>query len=150
MRRRWRELALRVGGGSEDVDRQLRSIATPQYIARLTGRHPNREGKIACPFHDDRTPSLQAYPDGSWACFGCGKGGTVYDFAGYLFGLGTKGAAFLELRERLAETFGVNAPVRHRGAPRPRPPATARAVRGRAGRRAGDRAMRIKRTRRRR
>jgi DNA primase len=85
--------------------------------------------------HEDRTPSLQAYPDGSWACFGCGKGGTIYDFAGYVFGVQTKGRAFLELRERLAEMFGVEDPLRHRGVRRPRPPAAqpSRVVLGRAG-----------------
>jgi hypothetical protein len=130
-----RELAPRVGSGFDDVDRELRSLATADYIARLTGRHPTREGKIACPFHEDRTPSLQAYPDGSWACFGCGKGGTIYDFAGYVFGVQTKGRAFLELRERLAEMFGVEDPLRHRGVRRPRPPAAqpSRVVLGRAG-----------------
>ena len=119
-----RELTPRAGGRFDAVDGQLRAIATADYIVRLTGRHPNREGKICCPFHEDRTPSLQAYPDGSWACFGCGKGGTIYDFAGHLFGRGTKGAAFLELRERLADTFGVQAPAHHRGTRRPRPPAS--------------------------
>jgi hypothetical protein len=129
-----RELAPRVGGGFDEVDRQLRSIATPQYIARLTGRQPNREGKISCPFHhEDRTPSLHAYPDGSWACFGCRKGGTIYDFAGYLFGLPTKGRAFLELRERLAQTFGIQDPPRHRSPRRPPMPQPARVVVGRPG-----------------
>jgi hypothetical protein len=116
-----RELA-QVPGGVDGVDGQLRTIATAEYIARFTGREPNREGKVLCPFHEERTPSLHAYPDGSWACFGCGKGGTIYDFAGYVFGLQTKGPAFLELRERLAETFGLEEPPRQRGARRPRPP----------------------------
>jgi hypothetical protein len=129
-----RELARRSGVG-DGVDEQLRSIATADYIARLTGRQLNREGKIACPFHEDHNPSLHAYPDGSWACFGCGKGGTIYDFAGYLFGLQTKGRAFLALRERLAETFGVKDPRRHRAARRPRPaaPQPARVVLDRPG-----------------
>ncbi len=130
-----RTLAPRVGGGCEDVDAQLRSIQTPEYIARLTGRQLNREGKICCPFHEDRTPSLQAYADGSWACFGCGKGGTIYDFAGYLFGLDTKGRAFLELRERLAETFGIESPRRRPAVrrSRPRAPQPARVVIDRPG-----------------
>jgi hypothetical protein len=126
-----RELAPRVAGGFNEVDGRLRSIATAEYIARLTGRRPNREGKVACPFHEDRNPSLHAYPDGSWACFGCGKGGTIYDFAGYLFGLQTKGRTFLELRDRLADTFGVEAPPRDRGARRP--PVRSRVVAGRPG-----------------
>lgn len=32
--------------------------------------------KILCPFHDERTPSLEVYSDGFF-CFGCGKGGTL-------------------------------------------------------------------------
>jgi hypothetical protein len=126
-----REFAPRVAGGFDGVDGRLRAIATADYIARLTGRHPNREGKVSCPFHADRNPSLHAYPDGSWACFGCGKGGTIYDFAAYLFGLQTKGRAFLELRDRLADTFGVEDPPRGRGARRP--PVRTRVVVGRPG-----------------
>jgi hypothetical protein len=127
-----REVA-RVARGFDAVDGQLRAIATADYIARLTGRHPNREGKVSCPFHEERTPSLHAYPDGSWACFGCGKGGTIYDFAGYLLGLQTKGRAFLELRDRLAETFGVKDPPRHRAARRPPMPVASRVVLARPG-----------------
>jgi hypothetical protein len=57
--------------------------------------------------HDDRVPSLQLYGDGSWYCFGCRQGGTIYDFAGLLWLTGTKDRAFLELRARLAQLLGV-------------------------------------------
>jgi DNA primase len=44
-----------------------------------------------CPFHDDRTPSLQIYPEeGSFKCYGasCGLYGDVIDFVGHqLFAL---------------------------------------------------------------
>ena len=62
----------------------------------LTGRHPNRAGKIHCPFHDDHTPSLQLYQH-DWYCYGaCRTGGSIYDFGALLYGLGTRGRDFLE------------------------------------------------------
>jgi DNA polymerase-1 len=33
--------------------------------------------KICCPFHADRTPSLQLYSDGHYHCFGCGAHGAI-------------------------------------------------------------------------
>ena len=88
------------------LDRMLLAIPAEQYVRALTGREPNRQGKVSCPFHDDSTPSLQLYPDGSWYCFACTVGGTVYDFAGRLWGCETKDRAFLELRDRLARELG--------------------------------------------
>jgi hypothetical protein len=45
--------------------------------------------------HEDRTPSLHVYgdPERGWFCFGCGRGGSIYDFAALLFGRGTRGEA---------------------------------------------------------
>ncbi len=53
------------------------------YIERLAGVQVPRSRKIHCPFHPDRTPSLHVYPDAEqgWFCFGCRRGGSVYDFA---------------------------------------------------------------------
>jgi len=53
-------------------------------------------------FHDDSNPSLQLYEDGSWYCFACRIGGTIYDFAAHLWRQETKGRAFIDLRDRLA------------------------------------------------
>ena len=39
---------------------------------------------ICCPFHSEKDPSLHIFENQSWYCFGCGKGGDVYDFLGYL------------------------------------------------------------------
>ena len=70
----------------------------------LTGQEIGADGKTACPFHADRTPSLHVYPEAEngWTCFGCGKGGTIYDFAANLWGLSTRGEDFMELRRRIA------------------------------------------------
>ncbi|WP_249011194.1 CHC2 zinc finger domain-containing protein [Conexibacter sp. DBS9H8] len=89
--------------GDESVYERLRELPAAEYVRALTGREPNREGKVRCVFHEERTPSLQLYPDGSWCCFGCGRGGTIVDFAAGIWGLGTKGPDFLRVRDRLAE-----------------------------------------------
>ncbi len=80
----------------------------------LANATPNRAGKILCPFHADTSPSLQLYPDGTFYCYGrhskqraCRKGGTIFDFAAAIWGLATRGNDFLELRRRLASTFGL-------------------------------------------
>jgi hypothetical protein len=89
------------------TDRELLSIPAAQYVHALTGRSPNREGKVQCPFHDDSDPSLQLYPDGGFYCFGseCRRGGTIFDFAAHLWGVSPRGAGFLEVRGLLLEKF---------------------------------------------
>lgn len=110
--RRPRAAAARSDG---ELHERLRAIDTVEYVRRLTGQTPNREGKVRCPFHDqDRTPSLHCYPDGTFCCFGCRRGGSIFDFASGLWGLDAKGPDFLVLRQRLAETFGLSVPPRQR------------------------------------
>jgi hypothetical protein len=94
--------AVRARELQHPLDRTLLAIPAQRYVRALTGREPNRHGKISCPFHDDTNPSLQLYADGSWYCFACAVGGTIYDFAGLLWGYETKQRAFLTLRDRLA------------------------------------------------
>lgn len=94
------------------VDEQLRQIPSAEYVPRLSGQQLTAEGKISCPFHADgqeRTPSLQVYPPFEWACFGCQRGGSIYDFGSHLWAIPTKGRAFRELRDRLADVYGIAA-----------------------------------------
>jgi hypothetical protein len=89
-----------------EVDRLLLAIPAVKYVRVITGVSPNRAGKIHCPFHEDRTPSLQLYDDGSWYCFGsCQAGGSIFDFAAHAWQMDAKGATFLRLRARLVEEF---------------------------------------------
>lgn len=45
------------------------------------GIQVTRKGFIHCPFHGkDRTPSLKIYPNNTWHCFACGKGGDIFSF----------------------------------------------------------------------
>jgi DNA primase len=66
-------------------------------------RHPAAYG-----LHEDRQPSLHVYddPGRGWYCFGCARGGSIYDFAALLFGRGTRGEDFIELRRELAAMIG--------------------------------------------
>ena len=105
----------------------LLAIEPAVYVEALTGRRVGRDGKVACPFHEDRQPSLHAYPEPArgWACFSakCWRGdrpnsGDIYDLAGQLWGLPPQ-TDYLRLRRRLYAIFlpGVEPPP-------PRRPAT--------------------------
>ena len=84
---------------------RLLSVPPPVYFERLTGLRVGRSGKLRCLFHDDRTPSLHVYrePGRGWYCFGCGRGGSIYDLAALLSGRETRGSDFCELRRELEE-----------------------------------------------
>lgn len=59
-------------------------------VVRRYGFTPKQPGNyICCPFHHEKTPSLKVYAEAGrgWMCFGCGKGGTVIDFAMNLFNI---------------------------------------------------------------
>jgi hypothetical protein len=97
--------------GRTALDRDLLAIPAAEYARVLAGLSPDREGKVRCPFHEDGHPSLQLYPDGGFYCFGsgCGAGGSIFDFAGRLWGISPRGVGFIELRERLAHRFDLKA-----------------------------------------
>src|SRR3712207_3266858 len=58
--------------------------------------------KGLCPFHDEKTPSLNVRPThGTFHCFGCGEGGSVIDFVMKIEAVG-----FVEAVERLADQIG--------------------------------------------
>jgi hypothetical protein len=96
---------------SARLDEPLRHIAPDVYVKRLTGITVPRSRKISCPFHADDDPSLHVFrtPERGWYCFGCGRGGSIYDFAAALWNLGTRGPAFTDLRHRLEQVLRVTA-----------------------------------------
>jgi hypothetical protein len=103
-----RHVAVRRAPLGDAVDARLRAIPAAEYVRTLTGRTADRAGKICCPFHPDERPSLQLYPGGTFYCFGCGVGGSIYDFAAALWlpghpgGRGLRGEYFTQVRLRLA------------------------------------------------
>lgn len=92
-------------------DDPMLAISPAIYVAELTGRPVGRDAKVSCPFHTDRTPSLHAYPtaEQGWFCFGCRRGGSIYDLAAELWGLETRGEDFATLRSRLRKRFPSDA-----------------------------------------
>ena len=83
-----------------NVFEAVKQAVTTRQAVEHYGFRVNRSGKIACPFHNDRTPSMKV--DNRFHCFGCGADGDVIDFVARLYGLGTKEAA-----EKLAQDFGM-------------------------------------------
>lgn len=98
----------RSGGAAASVAADpLRQISPQVYVSLLTGLQVDRSGKIQCPFHDDKTPSLHVYrdPTRGWYCYGCGKGGSIYDFAALLWRRPLRGPDFPVLRRHLLEVL---------------------------------------------
>lgn len=79
----------------------VKQSVTVRQAAEAYGLQVNRAGKIKCPFHNDRTPSMKV--DERFHCFGCGADGDVIDFTAKLYGINAKSAA-----EKLAADFGIS------------------------------------------
>jgi DNA primase len=61
-----------------------------------------------CPFHTEKTPSFYVRPQtGSWHCFGCGKGGTAFDWL-----MEREQLEFGEALRQLAALTNVELPTR--------------------------------------
>lgn len=73
------------------------------YVELLTRQAVPRNRKVLCPLHSERVPSLHAYDDPArgWFCFGCRRGGSVYDLASLLWHRSARGDSFLTLRADL-------------------------------------------------
>jgi DNA primase len=87
-----------------DIDQIKLHIDIVEYISRrMTLKKAGRNYKGLCPFHNEKTPSFMVSPDRqSWHCFGCGKGGSVFDFA-----MEYDHLDFREALEELADQAGV-------------------------------------------
>ncbi len=92
----------------------VKQSVTTRQAAEFYGFSVNRAGMIACPFHNDRTPSMKV--DKRFHCFGCGADGDVIDFIAKLFGKGTKEAA-----EMIATDFALAYDSNSRASPPRRP-----------------------------
>lgn len=102
----------RSGGGSRRVGGDwLLDVPPERYVAALTGLRVGRGGKVRCPLHDDRVPSLHVYADAEsgWYCFGCRRGGSIYDLAGALWGIQPRGDGMRVLRSALQHLLGPDA-----------------------------------------
>lgn len=102
---------------------EIRDIKTRLSIVKVLSHYnltPDRNNRLKCPFHDDKTPSMQVYPKtGTWTCFSsnCSAGsGDQIDFIMKREGC-TKHEAILKAKELLgvatapsdAESFSKSA-----------------------------------------
>ena len=76
--------------------------------ARVNLTQKGRDFWGRCPFHGDKDPSFKVDRQrGTWYCFGCGEGGSVFNFV-----MRDEGLSFPEAVRELARRFGVEMPKR--------------------------------------
>jgi hypothetical protein len=100
-------------------DDPYRRIPAAEYMVRLAGRKPNREGMVRCPApgHADEHPSCSVTGPNPecWHCQSCGAAGGIYDLASIMlggpYGRGRLGGEdFARARELVGTTFaGIEA-----------------------------------------
>jgi DNA primase len=84
-------------GGVEEV--RARADILEIIGAHVRLRRAGRNYVGLCPFHDEKTPSFSVNAErGFFHCFGCGAGGTVFDFL-----MKTEALNFSEALHSLAE-----------------------------------------------
>jgi hypothetical protein len=95
-----------------------RRVPPPVYFRLLAGVEvPEHGGEIRCPLpdHEDRNPSCHVYPtpERGWRCFGCGRGGRIYDLASLLeggpWGRALRDEQFRQVKRQVWERLGITA-----------------------------------------
>src|SRR5579863_1894942 len=90
---------------------KIEEVRTRADIVEVIGAHVRlrRAGRNhvgLCPFHNEKTPSFSVSAErGFFHCFGCGAGGTVFDFV-----MRVEALSFPEALQSLARRFGVALP----------------------------------------
>ncbi len=95
----------RYGDNAIDEVRQRADIV--EIIgAHVRLRRAGRNFVGLCPFHNEKTPSFSVNAErGFYHCFGCGAGGTVFNFM-----MKIEGLSFPEAIRSLATRYGVSLP----------------------------------------
>jgi len=93
---------------ADEIISEIRSRAD---IVAVIGQHvqlrrAGRSWKGLCPFHGEKTPSFNVIPHKNmFHCFGCHKGGDVFNFV-----MEIEGKTFIEAVEQLGARFGIEVP----------------------------------------
>jgi DNA primase len=99
-------------------DNSIEEVRQRADIVEIIGGHVRlrRTGRNfvgLCPFHNEKTPSFSVNPErGFFHCFGCGAGGTVFNFI-----MKIEGATFPEAVRSLARRYGVKLPEQGESGP---------------------------------
>ena len=85
----------------------IKTAVTAREAATRYGFTPDRHGKLCCPFHSEKTPSMIVRNDArGFVCFGCHANGSVIDFVCKLFDI-----SFIEACRKINSDFGLNLPI---------------------------------------
>jgi len=87
-----------------DIDRVREATDLVDLISEVTQvKKSGRSYMAVCPFHQEKTPSMSVdRARGLYHCFGCGKGGDVFEFVKE-----TRGVDFAEALDMLATKAGI-------------------------------------------
>jgi DNA primase len=92
-------------GFADDVKNQSDIVRVISDYVSLKKRGANY--MACCPFHSEKTPSFSvSQPKGLYKCFGCGAGGSVFDFV-----MRIEGCQFPEAVRIVAEKSGIPVPA---------------------------------------
>lgn len=92
------------------VKSSVEIVSVVGETVRLRKQGPNRYTGL-CPFHNEKTPSFSVHQGLQiFKCFGCGKGGDVFNFV-----MEMQGLTFYEALQSLAEGHGIPMPARRSG-----------------------------------
>jgi hypothetical protein len=91
-----------VGFDRSRLIAEIRERLPAEELLRRYGVRLQKQGKhLVCrcplPGHEDRHPSFTIFPDGGWRCFGCGRGGDVFELARWML----NERSFVQVVERL-------------------------------------------------
>src|SRR5262249_33202948 len=93
------------GGFADEVKSQADIVRIVSDYVTLKKRGANYIAR--CPFHSEKTPSFNVHQGkGIFKCFGCGAGGSVYDFV-----IQIEGCTFPEAVRIVAGKSGIPVPV---------------------------------------
>ena len=88
----------------EDIERVRDATDLVELVGEVTKvRRSGRSVMAVCPFHQEKTPSMSVDPArGLYHCFGCGKGGDLFQFIQE-----TQALDFSDAVELLARRSGI-------------------------------------------
>jgi DNA primase len=96
-----------VAISKELIDRIRHAADLVQVIGQVVSlKQTGNHWSGLCPFHKEKSPSFKVFPETQhFHCFGCGEGGSVFDFL-----MKSDGLTFPEAAEKLAGELGIEIP----------------------------------------